>query len=871
MIINLSSNGETNHAHFTNQFTDNIIIKPNSKICLTRVSLVRDGKQTKITILAGTTMSFRYTPYDVKTEILNVADTTYTAETLSARLNSLFGGLISYNYTFEARATDTGETIEIEINSFLDNDAWQNTSLVDFVFSNGDKARKMTTAAGRLNPAIGGNIPTGTINQDDETRSVLWDTSGVTNGFGAKWGSNYTPITSQYNKNAFNMYCSGGNQYGKSYFTIVNPTFSASQEVRVGPAVYDDLTNDYSLITLPGNLFGDAWLFKLDFGPSGNNTVRNGSVFASMYNNQTETREPVNNAFAWYCGDTFELYVDSVNGDNTETPNELFTFNCKNHSRDGLIAYIPSGLSGTKYWNVEIPEYMSPADYWMKYGLELDQLEDFWDGNKIYGSRLGRGIRDTQLIKTNCQYVTSFAVGDGVQIEYSPVVPSLPGVGNFPFYRAYTASAPVSDTADIGCHLSIGTVGLMIGNVPTLITCVFQLQDKTAFTAETQRTLIAGSTAQTIRIDTAGAAWDLQLVEADATVHTVNLVDSGAARITFNTTSNYFFSLKSYGNSINPQVNITITDLNNNVDYTATITMTGSGLDKLLYIGGDPITDDNENFLHGYLGELRFYQRPADLTGDITFWNNKVLDLKNYYTNTGLVTGKEAYYGKTNLLDVYSSSEKKYSNYGSADSGRTMTPCILRNGGDTIYDPNGYNFSDIFFMPQMTMPDANRDTTLANVFSYGEKGMGIVSSTNLNNILDLKDYDTTTDRVIEQNTSADGQNSFDNPIFSTTSGVEQIDIDDKIFNVQIKNLPHRNYNGAISNFDKTIYQIGSLVNGKTVEDKRVIEMYPPVKVETELENAGDIVLNQLEVMITDELNKVETDLKSNTNLTIEIK
>jgi hypothetical protein len=48
-------------------------------------------------------------------------------------------------------------------------------------------------------------------------------------------------------------------------------------------------------------------------------------------------------------------------------------------------------------------------------------------------------------------------------------------------------------------------------------------------------------------------------------------------------------------------------------------------------------------------------------------------------------------------------------------------------------------------------------------------------------------------------------------------------------------------------------------------------MYPPVKVETELENAGDIVLNQLEVMITDELNKVETDLKSNTNLTIEIK
>ena len=177
MIINLSSNGESNHAHFTNQFTDNIIIKPNSKICLTRVSLVRDGKQTKVTIPAG---------------------------------------LISYNYTCEARATVIGNAIEIEINSFLDNDAWQNTELVDYVFSNGDKARKMTTVPGRL--ISGGAIPTGTIDQSDEVRSVLWDTSTVTNGFGAGWGGNYTVITNQFNKNAFNLYSSGGNQYGKSFF-----------------------------------------------------------------------------------------------------------------------------------------------------------------------------------------------------------------------------------------------------------------------------------------------------------------------------------------------------------------------------------------------------------------------------------------------------------------------------------------------------------------------------------------------------------------------------------------------------------------------------------------------------------------------------
>jgi len=198
-----------------------------------------------------------------------------------------------------------------------------------------------------------------------------------------------------------------------------------------------------------------------------------------------------------------------------------------------------------------------------------------------------------------------------------------------------------------------------------------------------------------------------------------------------------------------------------------------------------------------------------------------------------------------------------------------MTPAVMRVGGDTIYDTAGYNFSDIFFFPMQTMPDANRDTSLS-VDAYNYAGVGIVSSNELNNILDIKDYDETTQTVLQVQTSPSGQDTIDNPIFSTVSGVEQVDIDDKIFNVQIKNLPHRNYNGAISNFDKTIYQIGSLINAKTVEDKRVIEIYPPQKVFTELENAGDIVLNQLEVMITDELNIVETDLKANTNLTIEI-
>ena len=866
MIINLSSNNESNHANFINRFTDNIIIKPNSKICLTRISLVRDGKQTSVLIPAGTTMSFRYTPYDIKTEIINAVDTTYTADTLTDRLNFLFGGLKSFNYTFKARATDTGDTIEIEFTSYLDNAAWQNTTLQDFLFTDGNKERQMNIASAKL--ISGGTIPTGNINSDLELRSVLWSTSATTTGFGAKWGNNYTVIPNQGNKNAFNMYNSGGNQFGSSFITVVNPTFIATQEIRIGPGVYDDVADDYSIIPIPGNLGNNSWYFKLEINPSGNTDISNGSMYAYMYNNETETRENVSIGLSWSCGDTIEIYVDGVAGDGTEPVGELFTFNAKCHSRDGLIGWIPSGLSGTKYWNVETPSYMSPADYWMKYGDDLDSLEDFWDGNKMYGARLGRGIYETQIVKETVEYKTTVGIAS-VPITYSSVPAGLRGVGNFPFYRAYTSLSGINNNVDIGCHTTIGTTGLPIENVPTLFTCVFQLQDKTAFTTNTIRTLFAGPTQNIIKIDTAGGGYDLEITEKDGTNSLINLVDGGATRIVFNNTSNYFLSVKSFGFSINPQVDITITDLTNNVDYTGTATLMGSGMDNILYIGGNPASLLNTDYLHGFLGDFRFYQIPADVSAATTIWNAKVTYLKTYYDNTGLNESEKAYYGANRTFDIYTESDKKYGNYGSANHTKTITPAVMRVGRDTIYDPAGYNFSDIFFFPMQTMPDANRDTSLS-VDAYNYAGMGIVSSNELNDVLDIKDYDETTQTVLQVQTSPSGQDTINNPIFSTISEVEQVDIDDKIFNVQIKNLPHRNYNGAISNFDKTIYQIGSLINAKTIEDKRIIEIYPPQKVFTELENAGDIVLNQFEVMITDELNKVETDLKANTNLTVEI-
>ena len=125
MLINLSSTNESSPSKFTNYFVDNLVIPPNASVSLVRVSLHRNGSHLDFTIPAGTTISYRTSPYDVFTAEICSVNTRYTSQTFVDRLNVLLNGLVAYRYEIKAILIPDGEfDFTIQIVSFNNPDKW---------------------------------------------------------------------------------------------------------------------------------------------------------------------------------------------------------------------------------------------------------------------------------------------------------------------------------------------------------------------------------------------------------------------------------------------------------------------------------------------------------------------------------------------------------------------------------------------------------------------------------------------------------------------------------------------------------------------------------------------------------------------------
>ena len=96
MLINLSSQNETNPAQFTNHLSDALEIKPFSYICLVKGQVFRTKEQKQIAIPPDTVMFVRWTAYDVGTLTLNsggASDLIFTVAGLVQYVNGMWGQL----------------------------------------------------------------------------------------------------------------------------------------------------------------------------------------------------------------------------------------------------------------------------------------------------------------------------------------------------------------------------------------------------------------------------------------------------------------------------------------------------------------------------------------------------------------------------------------------------------------------------------------------------------------------------------------------------------------------------------------------------------------------------------------------------------
>jgi len=96
MLINLSSQNETNPAQFTNHLSDAVDIKPFSYICLVKGQVFRTKEKKQITVPPDTVMYVRWTAYDVGTLTLNsggASNLIFTVAGLVQYVNGLWGQL----------------------------------------------------------------------------------------------------------------------------------------------------------------------------------------------------------------------------------------------------------------------------------------------------------------------------------------------------------------------------------------------------------------------------------------------------------------------------------------------------------------------------------------------------------------------------------------------------------------------------------------------------------------------------------------------------------------------------------------------------------------------------------------------------------
>ena len=866
MLINLSSTGESSPSKFTNYFLDNITLKPNSKLCLIRASLTRNATHLSFTLPAGITISYRTSPYDVITKVLNVTDTRYTADTLTDRLNVF---LISYGYEIEAYTDKVGEhDFEVNITSFVNNTKWVNVNLNEHIFGNSVDffmSHKQCKMLG------GADLTLPTIDQGNELRGVRFE-NVLRQGFGGGWGSNITIPTGQINKGSYNM-TTNADGFGSSFFTYVNPPINDNFYVVIDYATFNDIDDRYTTGGAAGMIgWGNAHPVKFTYNAIGTTNALQGRLNLSL---KDHTNNALDNIITTPInpGDVIQYKVEAGQTAGAYDTENLFSPLIKKRGHYGLILWIPNKIvagGGVYFFNDHFCRYESYNAYWNAYGTNA-LLEQHLNTYNMYGARAGRGQKGSEEIQIDGAFRSVINPGTttGINILSSP--------GNLwdkcPFYRAYSNASGFTNNADFGQYHLLDVNGIPSGVQPTFYSCTFGLQNKAGHTTQTKRGFLGGVTVkETLVFNTAGTVTpDCTIIEKDGiTNHALNLVNGTGIRIPWAFANIYLFQLKMFG-SANPNGMVMVTDLTTSEVYFSTVTFTAGGLDELKQICAcDETLVDNQQYLHGYVYDWRIYQHNLNSDTSLTSWDALVLDQRNYYSGAGAwsdATGGP--YGKTIEEDLYTLGEFKYCNFGADNNQLTQTPFISSEGTPTIYDNAWYNFTDVFFYPCVRMSSADRVTNLTPYHIYDDAGQGVVASNDLDSFLNFENYNRVTEVHIEAQNTND-QNLSTDPIALTQSEQSEVDIDDKIFNVEIKNLPHRTYNGTINTFDKTIYTIGSLINGKTIENKRVIELYPPQKTFIELNNAGDLVLNQLEVQISDEFGIQETDLQQETHLTLEI-
>tara|TARA_R110002072_G_scaffold1773_6_gene14558 strand:- start:4051 stop:6804 length:2754 start_codon:yes stop_codon:yes gene_type:complete len=910
MLVKLSSDNQTDPTKFANNFSEGMVIKPFSKIALLKSQITRVNTGKKLLINAGTILNVRFTPYDVIRLTLNPgADTTYTIEEFCEYVHTLLPDNTAWNrggQFVDVSAFRTNET-DLEWRFY-----WLGISDNYELFMYGNEYYKRTY----LTTVLGNAMPTtspGNLGVGNNQTNIGSATGNYACGIG--WDLNkYTPPPNQANCFAHNMLISGQGET-RTTFVIGQPDLKGFKVI-LGKATADTATNytDAPLVGTPayanpGQDVGDfitAFNFKDD-----------GKLDVDYFNWETNDKTRVVGADPYQPGDIYDFHGMGTIAV-AEDPRRYFYLVCNRRRSNGLAYWIPGKTTLTAGDTVMtlndatgVADNVSLDKFYMTHinrdlaanDLRFLQLamERLW---KATGFRYTCGYGED--VSGEAQATSVDKAAGGGELISNGVNEVVKGHTGDPkawcndafLLERWTAAAVPGAQSDKNAVCRLATDGIPL-DTPFYIGFYIRPDDDTAKLAGgTNSMTILGSDAnfatavddRLVKISIAQAeAWDLAFYEQDGTVRQLTLLDGGATRISIALGTNYHFSMCYMGTQIGTnkgQIIFRMLDIDAGVEYNnvaAATSIGATGLPPLAYHGGikPTITANFAKWSCAYYADFRLYQKNTDLTQPITLWDNVHAALENYWTS-GVKTN-DWYWGgellnETILPSGYMTGgdnniDDKYVVCGLPRSDTTISQFFQRDTAAVPTDINWFDAINIYCPGSTHLPNGSRLTTLDAGAYAGNEG-GLVE---VDDIMDeLVFIDPTRDadeNVLQTRTAAILGDGVGNPYIQLDCGLNDVLLDRETINVEITNLPHRTYNGTNGSVDKTIYQMPLVADKEIKDNLEVLEVIPPTKVWVELNNAGDIPLNRLEVQLSD-TNGVKLDNKiyqQPTNIVVEIK
>jgi len=926
MLINLSSNGELDPAKFSNSFSEGMVIKPNSFVCLVSASVVEDLNNTVITIAANTFVTIRFDPMNLFGAYFPAVDTNYSLTGFVDKLNELFSGLIHTNRRFEANYDAVGGEIRFTIYSATAAQTAPNWcqhafGVVD-TYPNNQEWESIyptfsMTAAPPAGWVSGGNT-------DHRNNWFRWEPVGSLAGtdnastaeglFSLVFGGGDYGIANIDNDRTFNIarglpngdlsnYSFNDAQF--SQLTIANPpgrlttTDDRSWFFTLGNTTNDAAGLNYTDAPLPNQFSYATRPFEIEWKGTGLCDVKCQNINTGVLDVVDADRE-------YFMGDVYRI-GNKKNTDTNAPPANAYQAVVKRYTYDGLVFWVPNSITTTDAtitppatahtYNTRFV-YFATGNSFLYKSIASDpnhMLDNDWistttianANNLALGCWAGNGANINSYLNNVAAQYQDNGLNEAIDIQPAP----LPAVifenwcRDLPLFRRVDTATPEPPTPNSSKRQRLNfnnRSGKIPTSLPTQINFLFQIQDDSIVVNANPEThtLISGTNTaaptlgavfQVIQGQT--AAHDVVVYDSAGAAVTLTPVDGGATRINiaYDTWYNFDYADDGLGT-----FRVTIMDIVANVVYVAATALPSLQLREPQSLSG---TSDGSatlaaDYMYGYIAQYRQFAKPLRPlpAGTLNnYWDNNLAGLHTGYrlgdgVNHPIILGQP-----TEDVAFNPAVTTTYSTLNQLDIEQTLTPWLYCNRHETQDNDNIDDYgaiSDIFFPAMINIPHADRIRWWGNR-AYSDVGVGIVEAAALNANLALENYDAVNERVIEEvrPTFAVG---VDNPFYVEPSKVVDVELLDEVYNVEVTNLTHRTFNGKTRSLDKTIYQLPVEASSKIIHNIKVTEHSPASKVWVELNNPADIPMNQLDIQISRE-NGTKATLQPDTHLSLEIK